>query len=515
MTTIPVAPDSTTANTGTRTGGSTVHGVLGDTDTGTYMTYDSSQFTTVTFADPTIPSGAIVKSYSYVVQGRAASLSPLPKLGTYNGFESDYREQLVTNGSLSGWIARYEVDDGYDPDGATITLVNGGPSGSSLILTELGLWITYVTKPVPTIVYPTGTLSTTNRPYVWWTNTLDVDAGPQTFWVARIFDEATYSAGGFDPASDAPVAEAAAFDAQGIWRPSESLANGTYRAYVQVGVRVNGTGLLSDWVYEEFTVDVLQPAVPGLDLTPQPEYGRTIIDLTASVGETTTTAFEVEALRGTEWVRLRTVEGDGRITGTEERVFDGEATNGTTRYRARAVHTWDVDSESFSPWVEDEATLTLDQWWISPASDLSLALACDLRSFQGFDRAARTTTLQPLGAALPVSLGETRGSETGTIVVRCSDDETLAALQAIGSVTTPVLLRPPTGHHERDRWVMLGDESVERLIDSSWADERNVSWAWTEVAEPSVDLVAWPVWPIGLLPAEDLLPATDLYPDAG
>ena len=38
--------------------------------------------------------------------------------------------------------------------------------------------------------------------------------------------------------------------------------------------------------------------------------------------------------------------------------------------------------------------------------------------------------------------------------------------------------------HEPDRWVVLGDESIQRIVDHSWADERDVSYGWTKVARP-------------------------------
>lgn len=89
------------------------------------------------------------------------------------------------------------------------------------------------------------------------------DNKPYTTYDLRIFDQATYSAAGFDPATATPVGQASQTDSGKttsvtVNSPTD-LVNGTYRVYVRTQY---GTSWWTTWAYAAFTVAVT-PATPA------------------------------------------------------------------------------------------------------------------------------------------------------------------------------------------------------------------------------------------------------------
>lgn len=117
------------------------------------------------------------------------------------------------------------------------------------------------TAPVTSVTAPSGT-SGASRPDVTWTYT-DSESNPQIAYRVKVFDQATYTAGGFDPATSTPVWDSG--DVAGTATTAtvgvDLVNGGTYRAYErssQVG------GMQSGWAYSEWTVALDAPAVPTL-----------------------------------------------------------------------------------------------------------------------------------------------------------------------------------------------------------------------------------------------------------
>lgn len=166
-------------------------------------------------------------------------------------------------------------------------------------------------------------------------------------------------------------------------------------------------------------------------------------------------------------------------------IVDYEAPSAeVVQYRVRAVHEFtDTGTESFSDWALAEDTLDSGYWLTHPFAP-SQTREVTLRSFAGHDRPARNTVIQPLGRRDAVVITETRQAENGTVVFRGADDNMRDTLMALADARLPLLLKFPDDAHEPDRWVVLGDESVQRIVDHSWADERDVSYGWTKVARP-------------------------------
>lgn len=500
-----LVPDSTVTNTGALTGGASAHAVLLDLNDATYVTLDPTEVVEVGFTNPSLPAGAVVTRVDVLLRVAAAvgdAPGLLITLLTVDG-EDDQRTAYINSAVFRQWTAA-SVSGSNDPDTTTVRL----QAALDAIVVSLS-WATvyYVEQPVVDVTAPTGTLTNDNQPTVTWTNTLDADGGAQFAATVRVFDEATYTDGGFDPDTSDAIAETSFFGAATSWQMPAILENGDYRAYVQVAQLVN----TSDWEYEAFTVDVPLPAQPTFLLDGEPDHGRTKIELAANSGEATTDGAQVQVRIDGEWRDVRTPDGDGRVafttTGT---LYDFEAPNRLTRYRARS-YAEDTGSFAYSSWVEAEVARGSTKWFFKHPTQWIYNVGCDLRSFPGHSRESNQTIHRPLGSSTAIAIGDgTRGPETGTVVIRSPDDVALGLVQRLASLGATVLMQPPSDHHERDRWVVLGTETAERLIDKAWSDERDIAYEWTEVTRPDGNLAEGD--PGGLYPSDYLYPSDDLYP---
>lgn len=175
-------------------------------------------------------------------------------------------------------------------------------------------------------------------------------------------------------------------------------------------------------------------------------------------------------------------------------IYDREAPTGEpATYRVRAIHDFGTGTISISDWVEETTAEDVEtaRWRVVHPTKPWIDISVDLRSFATQQRASRRTVLQPLGRSDAVVLSDTRGPETGSITFRSPDDATLAAIRELATTTDPVLLVPPSTHHEPLRWVSLGDEEATRLIDHSWSAERDVTYEWTVVERPDGAVESW------------------------
>lgn len=148
-------------------------------------------------------------------------------------------------------------------------------------VSELEVQVQYVVAPATVVTAPTGTVGTAN-PTVTWTRTHE-DGRAESGWQVRIFDQATYERGDFDPDKSDPIAYSGKQTGAALsWQIAQTLVNGTtYRAYVRTAVTVSGAQLWSPWAAagSTFTVSFDAPAVPTMTVQPQPDSGRVRIDL--------------------------------------------------------------------------------------------------------------------------------------------------------------------------------------------------------------------------------------------
>lgn len=492
-------PDGTVANTGTLTGGATAHAVLSDGNDATYVALTNGQLAWCSLGapSPSIPGTARILRLDLYVRAFGFGWGtdpPIVEAGIYGTGYSVVKTSVPVT-SLRTWVATY-VDGAFDPGDASFSIKNIGQS--SLVVCGASMVATWVAKPVVDVtdVSP-DPLTENNRPTLGWANTLDAAGGGQFQAELKVFTDAVYGGGGFDPDTSTPYLEADIAGAGVSHRFAEILENDTYRAYVRVAQWPNFQGELfrSDWAYDQFTVNVPLPAVPNLSVSAEPAaspVGRVKLTLTANSGDATTNAFQVQKLIDGAWEDLRTVDGDGVVGTVPATIYDYESEVGETlTYRARAIHHYS-ESDAYSDWTADQTTtLSPTSWALVHPTIPSESINVELRSFAGHSREARKSIKQPLGRPDAVVISDVRGPESGEIVIRLSDDAVRDAVMAAVGLDVPLYLRPAVGHHERSRWVTFGNEQITRVVDQSWIDERDGSYEWTEVAAPIGNLTAW------------------------
>ena len=148
-------------------------------------------------------------------------------------------------------------------------------------VSELEVQVQYVVAPTTTVTAPTGNVGTAN-PTISWTRVHE-DGRAQSAYQVRIFDQATYQRGDFDPDKSSPIAYSGKQSGgQLSWQVAQSLVNGqSYRAYVRTAVTVGGENLWSPWAWagSVFSIAFDAPAAPTMTVEPQPDSGRVRIDL--------------------------------------------------------------------------------------------------------------------------------------------------------------------------------------------------------------------------------------------
>ena len=488
MTFVSLNPSSTSSNTGAVTG-SSAHAALSDGSDATYVDYDYGEGSIFGLSDLSLPSGAVIMSAQVVFRCRKDGTGPGSVLTVLNADAVSQSSAAVT-WELPAETGGLPVWGGSDAGLDAAVMGLSCQSLSAVRVYEAFVRVLYLTKPTVTVSNPTGTI-TTNTTAVVWTPVFDSHAqSGQHFRDVKIFSQAQYSAGGFDPSTSTPTV-ASGVRLAAPWAENFSgtaLADGNYRAYVRVAAS-NVPDQWSDWAYSAFTVDVDKPGVPSIAATPEHSAGRVKLDLDDSAGDTATTTFQVERSvdGGASWQTVRTPivsigmggwvfpDGSGNAT-----LYDYEAPNGVTvRYRARA---YSYNLVTFSAWSSSVTTAwSSSDEWLKCVLDPTLNLKLTFKSYSGFEVPANQGVFRPLGSEVAVVTQDVPGPEQGTIIVFSKSQSDRVALSALTAAASPVLMQVP-GHP--DRLVMLGDRSSSRVVDNAgelWHEE---SFPWTVVANP-------------------------------
>jgi hypothetical protein len=324
--------------TGTLTGAASIHAALSDNTDASYIRL-ANKFTDLTLSWPSIPPGAALAGWRLLLRC----------------------DQLAAPGHVTlaflNWA--YGPVLGTDIAHGTPTTItpNTGPISAAFLnwlstsrrmriwgesgllnFYELYLGLVYATRPSVEVVGPTGTVDNTNLAQVQWQAALDRDGGPQALYEVKIFDEATYTASGFNPATAPPVDGSG--ESPGVlttWTGTEHLPDGDYRAYVRVaqqwaydagpGGRYTHRSL---WAYSEFTVDIPDPPVPTITAAGDDASARISLGMAEGTGGGPTDYIEVQRSLdgGASWEQIRTLFGDGLFPGGEL-CFNGKFQSGT------------------------------------------------------------------------------------------------------------------------------------------------------------------------------------------
>lgn len=496
MTVVTTRPNSTDFTNGwVRTGGTTAHGVLSDDSDATYMQSSDLTGMQVNFPTPVIPgtgklTGVVWRARTRRVNGNTARVTFTPTFAFMNDSTLVITWPQVTTTALGGVIVAIV------PAAAKHELNFYKKSGDAdARIFEVYLDWTYVAQPttVPVVQDGVSPITDNTNPEVVWTNTLDADGGGQSKYQVKIFTDAVYLGGGFDPATSAAYEDSGEVSSSiQSWTPNVPQVDDTYRAYVRVAQSlVTGETHWSPWAFDEYTVTVSKPAVPTLALTSEPTFARIKIDLTGNAGPATTDKLQLERLLpGGDWEPVRTGEPDGIETGTSATIYDYEVPNGTTAtYRTRAIHLYG-DFLAFSAWsaTADSSWSSADVWLKHPTKP-SLSRKMDVYSQPGYERDARQTIFLPLGRTDPVVVSDTRLTARGEIVFSLDTKAIQDGLDLLLDDNVPLLLQMPTTHNWPDRWVMLGTQARARYDDKLKIEPTLDAMSWVEVSRPAGELL--------------------------
>lgn len=520
MSQLTLRPDGTVSATGvTITGAATAHAAVSDDSDASYIelnaTGETARFTLTTGS---IPAGAVPVMWGFKTRvAKVGASNPGARRHLLNGVPYPVNESMsnITNTTPLTW-ASLGLGDVIATQQTILTAIAGLETSveqlvaGTLRVYEVYVVLVYATKPTVVVDAPASPVSNTNLPTVAWTGTFDsdngdgvanVNLGAQTHYEVKVFNDAQYLAGGFNPATSTPFSESGIVASSGAtWQVDDLLPDDTYRAYVRVG-QTPGSNWdptyrhWSDWAFKEFTLAVALPAVPTLVLTADAANGRMEIDLDDVAGPATTDFFEVQRSLdgGTTWEPVRVLSATGLITpaGGLATVFDYEAPNGlTVQYRARAAHSYS-GVLAYSAWTSSTSSWTGTTWWIKDPLDPSRNLTIIILAYNEVQRAARQGILQPLGAPLPIVVSDTRAGPAGVIALRTDTASERDDLDNLLDRT--VLIQGPPADGEPDRYVRLGDTSRQRIGGlRSTAPQRTETLAWTEVASPTGVVTAWP-----------------------
>lgn len=504
MSVVTVRPDSTSSSTGiSTTGAASLHAALSDNSDSSYGSSGSGSSFTIGWADVTLPGSAAVSQIALRFRFGQATYQTVYNIRLISGAKTLTLPSVtitvgtspvtVTVGTASTW------DDGTSFTDSQLDAIQLSCSTGVVKILEAYLDTYYAADPTVSVTAPTGTITTTNAPVVQWTPTLDSAAGPQTAYEVKIFDDATYLGGGFDPSSSTPDVSTTGTGSATSWTPTTGLIADTYRAYVRVAQTVAGSYVWSAWAYSGFTIGtVANPATPTLTVTGDNANARVQVVVNDNAGDATTDALELQRSvdGGTTWEPMRLVDAvDGVIQGTDTTSYDYESSNGqTVSYRARAIHNVGGGVYTYSDWTATGTGSWTDasNWWLKSPLVPALNTTITVYSFPGYTRTARTGLFQPLGGSKPIATIDTRGSATGQIILLVTTQAEQDALDAILDGGGALLLQPPAGVYWDDKYVAFGDQGRNRLVDKSWIEPTLDTYTWTEIEAPSGNVSAWP-----------------------
>lgn len=493
MTLVTARPDATLSNSFSVVSAASAHAALSDDGDASYLVRSSgAPSVLVGCNEPALPAGAVPKSLALRVRSAINGGSLLFGISTQGGapvsvgtISPSWGSPTTTTqhtGALTAWPTDLRVYSADASGGATVRLY------------EVFVDLTYVAQPEVAVDAPSGTVSDTNMPEVSWVNTLDSDGGAQVAYEVKVFAEAVFTDGGFDPATSSPAWTSGIItSAEAVEAVDTPLADDDYRTYVRVAQIVNGNLHWSDWEYSEFTIDVALPAVPSVTVTPLPASGSFFIDVDLQEdGTTSTDMIEIQrSVDLTSWVPVRTFDsGDGlRAIDPEDetkQLQDWEAPILTTvYYRVRALHDYSGVYAS-SAWADlVAATLSSRQWWLKDPLLPSRNVAVELDSYPSVQRPARAGVFQALGSTTQIVVSDTRQAERGTVSFRLDTTDAHDELLELLETSATLLLHGPATDHERDRYVRLTDIDSTRLVDKGFVEGRRVTVPWFEVARPA------------------------------
>lgn len=496
-------------------GGGTAHGATNDNSDATAISFPANLYTTATldFGTTVIPAGAFVKAvrqkirYSTIGGNVVGWFSAL--LGTS---ASDYVDVLGHNDALAarttqtfGWVLQSPSGLPWtqaDIDAIAMWLWVGYYQGTIpnlglASITELYIDVDINYNPTTSVTGPATTVTTTTKPIVTYTYA-DTDGDPMEAYQVKVFDSATYGAGGFNVWTSPTV-----WDSGRVFASSpvpvtigvDLNQGGTYRAYVVVyqansGSSGPGNGISDGTQYRQFTINVTPPAVPTIvaDYVTFGGINKARVVLTANDALTTSVDILETADNGVTWRAPRYLQGVPLTNASPKALYDQEApVNIPLKYRARSAYT-SGGSRITSAWsaLTSAVTVALQDWVLRSTSDVNYdGIKLNVVGPNPFSEKnpQDKAFFNPQGRARKVSVSDTiKGAEAEMLLEFLTEADYQAFEALRNKRETLLLFRGWTS----ERWFIQLQEVREMLLFNYNPIYRQVKIGWIEVDAPPV-----------------------------
>lgn len=504
MTTTTLRPNATIV--GTPTGAASVHAALNDDSDSSYAD-GIAQVNLGTVA----MSGGVTKTLrARFRQSSTGAAIPESSGSFYGSVNLSTGETVVDVLDLlraaadrvtvaSAWVAVSLTQ--AQVDGLTATMTGASPESisSSVRSYEQYTDLVWVAKPVTAVDAVTpDPYTASNIVPISWVNTLDSDGGAQTRYWLKVFTDAQYGAGGFDPETSTAFFDSGNAVSGATTANTSPLDTGvTYRAYVKVAQTVNGAAHWSAWDFDQFdvdvdTADILTVAAAGSNST-----GSITVTVERDTGSEAWNFVEVERSidNGTTWTPVR---GATYVDATGDAdtfvVIDYEVGNNVaTLYRARATRI--VSSLPITgAWVQSSpsASWSSNVCWLKAPGNPSLNTEFNLLARDVYSRRRSSGVFQVIGTAAPVVVSDVLSKHSGQLLIESYESADGADVLAILDGSAVVLVQLPAVFDVADFYAAV--TSVDEAFVSVVADVVWRRWAagYVEVDAPADPLASAP-----------------------
>jgi len=362
---------------------------------------------------------------------------------------------------------------------------------------EVWVDLEYNEQPVVTVTGPVGPLTDITLPTTTW-EFVDPEGDSQAAFWWRSFDEATYTAPDFDPATAVAFDETPRPDlndggwvlgADTFWTARRDHPNGNYRAYVKTKQVWKGIGSHeSEWAYHQWAQEVPGPPSPSLSATFEPDLDRVRLDLHEGGSSPATDTYDIfysDDLAYT-WELVRDGSKVDIDAVRDSTIYDYEAPHNKVRlYRAQAFRV--LNSILVTSGYSNEVSVIarIDGFRLKdlvvPA--LSMRLNVHDLSWQAVDAVGVVyplTSTDPAGreARAIALVGPEYGVKAKMVLTFRTDAEYDAFMQ-LKHTRRQLFLQYPTGEQhyiqllgdmDSGKWIMKGDQNKLRQPSISWVD---------------------------------------------
>ncbi len=490
MPTVTLRPDPSNASVsgGTVVGAADVGTALSDDSDASYIRVGAGPYWNLAalFDAWSLPAGAKLRTIVLRIRAKTAS-------GTVSVFAAVTFEGGLPNLTASpsfgsaGFTTATSAGRTVNAKAAVTSVqIEPGAPLATIDIAEVYLDVLYASQPSTTVSGPSGTVTDTTQPTISWVHTPGTDGGGQSAWEVRVFNDAQYSATGFNPATSTPFWSASGSGATSSVVPVAQLVDDNYRAYVRTAQSVNGASHWASYAYGAFTVSSTPPPAPTITATPDDALGRVRLVVTIDETEASLARVEHSIDGGATWLPVR---GGSRITvpGSTAILYDNEAPNGvTTQFRAQAIRET-VNGDVASAWSTSAST----SWagsptWLKHLRNPNLSRTVRFHVMPEPTRDRRQGVHGVLGATYPVvtqgRLQATAATAELLTVAGADADDLLALLAA-----DTLLLQTPAPHRWGSRYIKPGRVTERRPIRLAGVGYRVWSFPYTEVAAPPDD----------------------------